>query len=706
MSHRKNLSKLNVGESQTTFEMEEEGLITFSTFRETLDKVSISLSLRDQRVLWRYLQDNYIRSKKVPVANFYPMFKQFILNAARARNIETIRNKCSRSCNLFVLNQLCGIDIKEEEQLDIDADTRKEIDRVRIAAQRLPTDVNEKDTRKRDWLFQRFDIGKTGRLVMAAVDNMMHVQFGDVAYDVKDVIRASFRATKHVSGEDMSSSYNQIERSEFRLLLLALKSHLQLFVAFTMIDSSGDRSLDFSEFKKALPLLEKWGVDITDPRGLFDMIDMDHSGEVSFSEFVHWALKEAIIADLELREKLSHQVEVGDQVLLLGDFLGQIGRVVGWNKPSKQWIIELESGDRVMVHKDEFANGSATNEVLPAYDGNPIHYIDTLCAQIMPGSDHPWIRHEPIRIKSEWSNRPGEYHFEIRAIFEGDQLIGKSWARSIKEAHKNAASLLKQHVEKHRKVAEVMQYVNLEVAKERSKEGNRKLELLDEKEIEQRELKIYKDNVWRRDIIGEEEVNLDMFIRIAKDCGATLGNRELRVIFRECKRGNKDVVRILDVDDFFETGKHIDRKTKALREKLLKPLDRKLWEDYVRRSDPDLREQHTQEFDEILAPPKSYYEEQSEMTEDYDEDDFTEESKKQSEENEKRTPKKKKPASTVDPSFYEDPEDREPKKEVDVKLNSSGNSGLKIMRATKKTHYGADSDDDEGSITIVRRRNK
>ena len=47
----------------------------------------------------------------------------------------------------------------------------------------------------------------------------------------------------------------------------------------------------------------------------------------------------------------------------MGDFLGQTGRVVGWNKPTKQWIIELESGDRVMVAKDEFANGSATNEV-------------------------------------------------------------------------------------------------------------------------------------------------------------------------------------------------------------------------------------------------------------------------------------------------------------------------------------------------------
>merc|ERR1719204_310445 len=179
------------------------------------------------------------------------------MNAARTRQIETIRNKCSRSCNLFILNQLCGIDIREEEQLDMDDQTRKEIDRIRIAAQRLPTDVTEKDTRKRDWLFQRFDIGKTGRLVMAAVDNLMHVQFGDVAYDVKDVIRAAFRATKSVSGMEDPQSYNQIERSEFRLLLLAIRSHLQLFVAFAMIDSSGDKSLDFDEFLRALPLLEK-----------------------------------------------------------------------------------------------------------------------------------------------------------------------------------------------------------------------------------------------------------------------------------------------------------------------------------------------------------------------------------------------------------------------------------------------------------------
>jgi len=695
MSVKRNLSRLNLGESQTQFEMDEAGLITFSSFRETLEKVSISLSLRDQRVLWRYLQDNYVRSKQVRVESFYLMFKQFVMNAARTRQIETIRNKCSRSCNLFVLNQLCGIDVREEETLDMDDDTRKEIDRIRIAAQRLPTNVTEADTRKRDWLFQRFDIGKTGRLVMAAVDNMMHVQFGDVAYDVKDVIRAAFRATKHVSGEDGNESYNQIERSEFRLLLLALKSHLQLYVAFAMIDSSGDKALDFQEFLKALPLLEKWGVDVSDPRGLFDMIDTDHSGEVSFGEFVHWSLKEAIIADLELRERLSHQVDIGDQVLLLGDFLGQTGRVVGWNKPTKQWIVELESGDRVMVAKDEFANGSATTDVLPPFDGNPINYIDSLCRNIMPGTDHPWIVHEPIRIKSEWSNRPGDYHFEIRAIFEGDQLVSKAWGKSIKEAHKYAATDLKQQIEKHPIICQVLSYVNLEVAKERGKEAERKSELTDEKAVETKELQIYKDNVWRRDIIGEEEVSLEMFIRMMKDCGATLSNRELRVIFRQCKNGNKTDVRILDVDDFFETGKHIDRKTKALREKLLKPMDRKLWEDYVRRSDPDLKEQHIQEFDEILTPPKAYLEENSELL---TEDDYDDEEHVDPEEDIKR-----KPISTVDPSFYEDEKDAEEPTERLVKVASSGNSGIKIMRSTsKKAKY--DEDSDEESITIVRRR--
>eukprot|EP00493_Phyllostaurus_siculus_P018271 UN18561 len=124
-----------------------------------------------------------------------------------------------RTANLWTLDKLCGIEIKGDRVDDLpnDSAVKQELDRLQRCAARLPTDVSDKDIRKRDWMFQRYDIGKTGRLVMAAVDNMIHILFGELAYDVKDVVRAAFRATKNVaidSGSAAPGSHNQIERDE------------------------------------------------------------------------------------------------------------------------------------------------------------------------------------------------------------------------------------------------------------------------------------------------------------------------------------------------------------------------------------------------------------------------------------------------------------------------------------------------------------
>ena len=68
--------------------------------------------------------------------------------------------------------------------------------------------------------------------------------------------------------------------------------------------------------------------------------DTDHSGTISFSEFTAWALKEAIISDLEFREKVTYSflctkilhllyqaaqnIRVGEEVLLHGKLKGTV----------------------------------------------------------------------------------------------------------------------------------------------------------------------------------------------------------------------------------------------------------------------------------------------------------------------------------------------------------------------------------------------
>jgi Ca2+-binding EF-hand superfamily protein len=59
---------------------------------------------------------------------------------------------------------------------------------------------------------------------------------------------------------------------------------------FDELDKSGDNKISIDEFKKAIPILEKWGVKITDPEAEFKKIDADGGGSLFFNEFSHYCI--------------------------------------------------------------------------------------------------------------------------------------------------------------------------------------------------------------------------------------------------------------------------------------------------------------------------------------------------------------------------------------------------------------------------------
>jgi hypothetical protein len=50
---------------------------------------------------------------------------------------------------------------QEQAVVNLDVQSKKELDRLQRLARRLPTQVTEEDTKERDGLFHRLDIGKT-----------------------------------------------------------------------------------------------------------------------------------------------------------------------------------------------------------------------------------------------------------------------------------------------------------------------------------------------------------------------------------------------------------------------------------------------------------------------------------------------------------------------------------------------------------------
>lgn len=58
---------------------------------------------------------------------------------------------------------------------------------------------------------------------------------------------------------------------------------------FDRLDSYGDRRISLEEFRNAIPIIEKWGINISDPEAAFREIDIDGGGQVLFDEFCNWA---------------------------------------------------------------------------------------------------------------------------------------------------------------------------------------------------------------------------------------------------------------------------------------------------------------------------------------------------------------------------------------------------------------------------------
>ena len=84
---------------------------------------------------------------------------------------------------------------------------------------------------------------------------------------------------------------------EFRWLLKYLRMYYELWVAFDRIDTSDDRRVSYKEFEAAAPELEKWGINMSDPRKQWAEADSDKGGMILFIEFCSWAIKHNLDLD-------------------------------------------------------------------------------------------------------------------------------------------------------------------------------------------------------------------------------------------------------------------------------------------------------------------------------------------------------------------------------------------------------------------------
>ena len=118
-------------------------------------------------------------------------------------------------------------------------------------------------------------------------------------FDLKPVLIRAFTAAKTKMPTKSKYSDDYITRGEFRWLLKYLRVYYEYWVAFEKIDLDSDRRIGHNEFFQASNLMERWGIDMSNPAGAWAECDRDGKGKVLFEEFSDWAIKKNLDLDTD-----------------------------------------------------------------------------------------------------------------------------------------------------------------------------------------------------------------------------------------------------------------------------------------------------------------------------------------------------------------------------------------------------------------------
>ena len=164
---------------------------------------------------------------------------------------------------------------------------------------KLPTQKSAGDRKKRLALWKQINEYGNGYVSFKRLNIQLekYLKLPNVVKN-KGPVKLAFNAAcakNATKGREIDDSL--LEWLEFRPFLVYLRQYFEYWVMFEKVDKSGDHKINLDEFKKALTLMEKWGVKINEPEKEFQKIDTNGEGSVSFEEFCEFAIKKSL--DLE-----------------------------------------------------------------------------------------------------------------------------------------------------------------------------------------------------------------------------------------------------------------------------------------------------------------------------------------------------------------------------------------------------------------------
>lgn len=161
---------------------------------------------------------------------------------------------------------------------------------------KLPTDATEAGRKERLKLWNKINEYGNGYLSYKRLETQL-CKYLEMPFSIREKgpIRLAFNAScNRYAKKGAKLQDNLLEWNEFRIFLVYLRQYFEYYVLFKQIDKSDDQKIQIDEFKKAVDMLKKNKVEVSDPDKLFKTIDKDGSGEISFVEFCKYAIEKSL----------------------------------------------------------------------------------------------------------------------------------------------------------------------------------------------------------------------------------------------------------------------------------------------------------------------------------------------------------------------------------------------------------------------------
>lgn len=86
-----------------------------------------------------------------------------------------------------------------------------------------------------------------------------------ILFDTKPVIMRAYQSAKNKLKAKSKVGDDYVSQAEFKYFLQYLRQYYEYWVAFDRIDTNDDRRVSKDEFEKAVNIMNKWGLKITNP---------------------------------------------------------------------------------------------------------------------------------------------------------------------------------------------------------------------------------------------------------------------------------------------------------------------------------------------------------------------------------------------------------------------------------------------------------